>query len=184
MMDFRKNYIDVMTTWGDEPVIIRKTTTHDLDEVCLIYAGARAFMRESGNMNQWNDGHPSREVIERDIEAGTSYVCISEDYIAAVFFYSTGPDPTYGKINGAWLNDDPYGVVHRVARAQRGTGASAFCLDWCFEQCRNLRIDTHRDNAPMRNRLDKMGFTYCGIIWLANGDERLAFQKAAERLRG
>ena len=29
----------------------------------------------------------------------------------------------------------------------------------------------------MRNGLKKLGFTYCGIIYLENGDPRLAFQK-------
>ena len=156
---------------------IRKTIMGDLDEVCRIYAGARDFMRESGNPNQWKDTHPARDVIERDILSGESYVCVCGDEIAAVFFFSIGRDPTYGKIDGAWLNDDTYGVVHRIARARSAAGSGAYCLDWCFEQCRNLRIDTHRDNAPMRNLLKKQGFTYCGIIWLENGEERMAFQK-------
>ena len=40
-----------------------------------------------------------------------------------------------------------------------------------------IRIDTHRDNKIMQHNLLKYGFTYCGIIYLANGDERLAYQK-------
>ena len=40
----------------------------------------------------------------------------------------------------------------------------------------NLRIDTHRDNVIMRHVIDLYGFTYCGIIYLLNGDERLAYQ--------
>ena len=42
---------------------------------------------------------------------------------------------------------------------------------------RNIRIDTHRDNRIMQHVLEKFGFTYCGIIYLLSGDERLAFQK-------
>ena len=158
-------------------MIIRKTVMSDIDVVCGIYEGARAFMRSYGNLDQWKDGNPSREVVERDIRAGKSYVCVVDDEIAAVFYYSVERDPTYTKIDGAWLNDEPYGVLHRIARARDASGAGAFCLNWCFGQCSNLRVDTHRDNAPMRGLLGKLGFVYCGIIWLENGDERLAFQK-------
>jgi len=41
----------------------------------------------------------------------------------------------------------------------------------------NIRIDTHKDNRIMQHNIEKHGFTYCGIIYLANGDERLAYQK-------
>ena len=41
----------------------------------------------------------------------------------------------------------------------------------------NLRADTHRDNRIMQHILQKHGFRYCGIIYLLNGDERLAYQK-------
>ena len=159
-------------------MIIRKSTPQDLQAIMNIYAGARAFMQSSGNPNQWKDGHPAREMVERDIQAGSSYVCVHNNDVAAVFYYGVEIEPTYLKIDGKWLNDEPYGVVHRIARSGGASGAGAFCLDWCYEQCHNLRLDTHRDNAPMRNLLDRLDFSYCGIIWLANGDERLAYQKA------
>ena len=159
---------------------IRETTAQDFDAICRIYEDARRFMRESGNPDQWKDAHPAIEVIQRDIEAGKSYVYTLNDEIAAVFFYSTERDPTYSKIDGAWLDDEPYGVVHRIARARNASGAGGVCLEWCYGQCDNLRIDTHRDNAPMRKLLSKLGFTYCGIIWLENGEERMAFQKTQE----
>ena len=56
-------------------------------------------------------------------------------------------------------------------------GAASFCLNWALEQCRNLRIDTHRDNVVMQHMLDKNGFQYCGIIYLEDGSERLGYQK-------
>ena len=42
---------------------------------------------------------------------------------------------------------------------------------------KNLRVDTHRDNRVMQHLLLQHGFTYCGIIHLASGDERLAYQR-------
>ena len=50
-------------------------------------------------------------------------------------------------------------------------------MDSCSSRDTNIRIDTHRDNRIMQHNIEKHGFTYCGIIYLANGDERLAYQK-------
>jgi len=160
-------------------LIIRKTTKSDLETVCRIYADARNFMRNNGNPDQWRDDHPTLEIIDEDIRDGLSYVCVRDDAIAAVFYFNTKIDPTYEDIVGLWLNNEPYGVIHRIARASgvEGQGAGAFCIEWCLKRCGNLRIDTHRDNAPMIKLLKKMGFIFCGTIWLEDGDERLAFQK-------
>jgi len=134
-------------------------------------------MQRSGNPDQWGNVHPPRDLIISDIEAGTSYVCECDGKIEAVFYFNIEVEPTYAEIDGKWLNDEPYGVVHRIASARSGTGAGAFCLEWCFEQCGNLRIDTHCDNKPMLGLLEKLRFSYCGIIWVENGDERKAYQK-------
>lgn len=71
------------------------------------------------------------------------------------------------------------GVLHRLARTSAATakGAGAACIEWAFEQCGNLKIDTHEDNAPMLTLLARLGFTRCGIIWVLDGEERIAFQK-------
>ena len=60
---------------------------------------------------------------------------------------------------------------------EHSKGVANACLQWCYEQIPNLRADTHRDNHILQYILKKHGFKYCGIILLANGDERLAFQK-------
>ena len=158
---------------------IRKTTHSDLDAIMEIYAHARAYMKENGNPNQWHDNHPPQEIIENDIAQENSYVCTNDNEILAVFYFNAEEDATYNKIDGKWLNDEPYGVVHRIARGPNGKGTGAFCLNWCCERQKNIRIDTHRDNMQMLALLERLGFVYCGIIWLANGDERLAYQKAS-----
>ena len=157
---------------------IRKTTMEDIAAVMQIYDQARAYMRKTGNPDQWKGNHPPKELIEQDIQAGTSYVCLNDDEIISVFYFNIEEDPTYGKIDGSWIDDRPYGVIHRIARGPNGKGSAAFCMEWCFAKYPNIRIDTHRDNTPMLALLKRLGFTYCGIIWLADGDERMAFQKA------
>lgn len=157
---------------------IRRSTKDDLNEILKIFEEARKFMKENGNPNQWKDSHPNVSLIESDIENKISFVCLDEGKIVGTFMYIEGAEPTYDKIyDGKWLNDEPYGVVHRIASAAGKRGVATFCLNWCFEKCGNLRIDTHRDNKPMQNLLKKIGFVTCGIIHLANGDERIAFQK-------
>lgn len=157
---------------------IRKTRMEELDQVMAIYAHARKFMAEHGNATQWGQTKPARELVIEDITQGKSYVCVEDGKLAAVFFYQKGVDATYITIyDGAWKNDLAYGVVHRIASAGTVKGAGAFCLNWAFEQCGNLKIDTHHDNIVMQNLLKKLGFEYCGIIHLMDGDERLAYQK-------
>ena len=42
---------------------------------------------------------------------------------------------------------------------------------------KSLKVDTHRGNIGMQNLLKKIGYSYCGVITLESGDERLAFEK-------
>ena len=159
--------------------MIRTAEFDDLPEILKIYEDARAFMRQTGNPNQWWDYHPAESILQEDIPKRQLYVCEEDGQIGAVFAYIQGTDPTYLQIEGgSWLNDEPYGVIHRIAVAHRGQGLIARIFDWALTQCPNLRIDTHVDNAPMRRALEKYGFTYCGIIRIFNGDERIAFHKA------
>ncbi len=159
---------------------IRLAKLEDKDEILSIYDSARGFMRESGNPNQWAGKYPDEETVLDDIQKGKLYVCTEGEVILAVFYYNFGIDPTYLKIyDGTWLNDEPYGVIHRIAVSDkaRGKGVAAYCFDYVYGKCENVKIDTHRDNIPMQRALEKNGFTRCGIIYLANGDERIAYQR-------
>ncbi len=159
-------------------MLIRKTTLADVNSAAAIYDSARRFMRESGNLNQWSAEYPNAQSILEDIEGGGSYVCEDGGEVVAIFYFAAHNDPTYDKIyEGAWKRDGKYAVIHRIAVKHHGRGIADFIYAHCFEAHPNLRIDTHRDNAPMQRSLKKNGFEYCGIIYLANGDERLAFQK-------
>ena len=159
-------------------MIIRKTNFSDLESVMEIYRLAREFMVTTGNKDQWWDGYPPRDLILQDIENGESYVVDENGEILAVFLYKHGIDPTYINIeNGAWLNDEPYGVIHRIAVKAKGRGIASFVFDTVYSWCKNVRIDTHEDNEPMKRALAKNGFEYCGIIHIANGDRRIAFQR-------
>lgn len=146
---------------------IRQATAADLPVILSLYEEARRFMRLSGNPNQWIGGYPDKELLRQDIVQHRLYVCTEDSGIIAVFCYFQGIDPTYLRIfDGQWLNDAPYGVIHRIAVSSHGKGIAGRCYDWALTQCDNLRIDTHRDNLPMQRSLEKYGFSRCGIIFL------------------
>jgi RimJ/RimL family protein N-acetyltransferase len=157
---------------------IRKSTAADLPRMMEIYAYAREFMAATGNPHQWGDGgNPRLEVLEQDIEDGVGYVMEHDGRIVGAFAFIIGEDETYGYIeDGAWLNDEPYHVIHRIAVAKPGKGYARLLLDWAFERTKTVRIDTHRDNVIMHHILQKYGFQRCGVIYLANGDARDAYQ--------
>lgn len=157
---------------------IQKATMEDWEEIRKIYDGARQFMAEHGNATQWGKTNPPEELLLTNIAEGKLYVCMDGETIAAVFYFAVEEDPTYRVIeDGAWLNEGPYGVVHRIASARITKGAASFCMNWAFAQTGNIRIDTHKNNIPMQNMLKKNGFRYCGRIYLENGEPRIAFQK-------
>lgn len=162
---------------------IRKSTEQDVTRIMEIYARARCFMADHGNPNQWGAiNWPPEKLIHNDIQEGNSYVCINDaEAVIGTFFFVQGQDidPTYREItDGSWLDNGPYGVVHRIASDGSEKGIGTFCLNWSYEQCRHLRIDTHGDNIVMQNLLKKLGFTHCGTIFVEEDPyPRLAFEK-------
>lgn len=169
--------------YGNGRMRIRKTTENDFERVMEIYAYARDFMAKAGNPNQWGPTNwPPEDLIHSDIKEGNSYVCENDNgAVAGVFYFTSGKDiePTYREItDGSWLDDSIYGVVHRIASDGSEKGIGRFCINWAFEQCGHLRIDTHTDNVIMQNLLTKLGFKKCGIIYVVEDDyPRFAFEK-------
>lgn len=159
--------------------IIRKARSTDITDIMLVMEAAKKIMRQSGNMHQWGVGYPSEAVISSDIEKNGGFVIVDGSKIVGYFAFLPSPEPTYEKIyDGNWQDDEkPYHVVHRIASLPDAHGIFSSIMDFSFAHDNNIRIDTHRDNQIMRHNIKKHGFTYCGIIYLANGDERLAYQK-------
>lgn len=158
--------------------MIRKALKNDLLEIKSIVAKARDIMKSSGNVNQWVDGYPSIDVLLADVRSGNAYLLFREDKAIAYFAMIDGPDPTYNFIaEGNWLNNDSYGVLHRIASNGEAKGVFKEILIYASEHYSNIRIDTHHDNKIMQRLLEKNGFVYCGIIFLTNGSPRLAYQR-------
>ena len=159
--------------------IIREARQTDVAEIMQVMDAAKKIMRQSGNMHQWGEGYPSEAVILSDIEKDGGFVIEDGGNVVGYFAFLLSPEPTYSKIyDGNWLDDEKhYHVVHRIASLPDAHGIFSSIMDFCFTHDTNIRIDTHRDNKIMQHNILKHGFTYCGIIYLLSGDERLAYQK-------
>lgn len=160
---------------------IRQADAEDLDAILLIYAQARAYMKQSGNPSQWGDTYPSETLIRQDIKDGQLYVGGTKDVIHFAFVFFLDPEPDYAVIKqGSWINAEPYGTIHRVASDGKIRGVFGKCLEFCKKKNANIRMDTHKENHTMQHVLEKHGFVPCGIVQVRDGGERLAYQFSAD----
>ena len=163
-------------------MLIRHAEEKDFNRMMEIYRFARDFMAETGNPNQWGPTNwPPEDLIRDDIKQGNSYVCEHDGKVVGTFYFITGKDieATYVDItDGEWSSDEPYGVVHRLASDRSVKGIGEFCLEWAFDQCGHIRIDTHTDNVVMQNLLGKLGYEKRGIIYVVEDNyPRYAYDK-------
>lgn len=156
--------------------MIRRANKEDIKFIMPIYEAAKKKMRADGNLHQWSDKYPDEETLLNDIARGELYIAHDGNEIYGVFMLSFSGEDTYKEIQGAWLNDEAYAVIHRIASLGKGKNLLGDAIDFAFEKTNNIRIDTHEDNNIMRTLLKKLGFIYTGIIHLKNGDERRAYQ--------
>ncbi len=161
---------------GELNMFVRIANLNDIDDLLEIYSNARKFMAATGNPNQWINGYPSKDILESDISKHQLYVVEDKDGIQASFVFFIGEDPTYRIIeNGQWLNDDEYGVIHRIASRGLKKHMGDIVMNFCFSKISNIRIDTHSDNKVMQKFLKKHNFQQVGKIYLADSSPRLAF---------
>ena len=92
-------------------------------------------------------------------------------------------EPAYDAIEGAWLTDGEYVVLHRMAVAdgEKGRGVATEFMRRveamaCGRGTGSMRVDTNFDNRYMLRMLGRLGFVYCGKVRYRSG-ERLPFEK-------
>lgn len=169
-------------------MIFRKTTLEEVTDIMRMIDQAKAYMKEQG-IDQWQNGYPNAEAFVQDIEKGYSYVMEDEGKIIGTMAVIFDGEPTYDNIHeGAWrTTEEPYAAIHRVAVDAdcKGKGIAGAMMEAVEEICRgrgvrSIKNDTHRDNKSMQRFQAKAGFEYCGIIYLTDGAERIAFEKLIE----
>lgn len=162
----------------------RKGTPSDLDGIMGIVSQAQLYFREN-NIPQWEGDYPSQTEFASDMASNHCYVAMKNGHVAGMMAICIGNEPTYANIyGGEWLSNRPYAAIHRMAihNEYKGSGLAADMLVRAEAVCKaglltSIRVDTHELNIAMRGLLIKNGFTYCGIIYLEDGSERMAFEK-------
>lgn len=165
-------------------MIFRKTVQQELEQVMQIIKEAQEDLKGAG-INQWQNNYPNEEVIQADIIKGQSYVLVEKEKVLATSVVSFASEPTYDNIyEGQWLSNEPYAVIHRLAVSKtcKGKGVASVLMAHIeamglIRDVKSIKVDTHPENEAMKRLLKKNDFIYCGIIYLADGSKRIAFEK-------
>ena len=160
----------------------RKATAEDAARIWEIILQAKAQMLRQ-NKQQWDETYPLPENINSDIRNGYAYVLCNESRIIAYAAVVFDGEPAYNSIDGRWLSEQPYVVVHRLAVADemKQKGIASLFMQKIEELSRSLgihsfKVDTNFDNFYMHKMLEKLGFSYCGEISYQRGN-RMAYEK-------
>lgn len=157
--------------------MIEKGKIEDIEKYLLIYEKARKLMEYIGNNEQWINGYPSKDIILTDIKNGNFYVLKDDKNILAIFSLIEGVDRTYLNIyEGKRINDSTYMTIHRMASSFIKKNVFHDVIEYVKEKTNHIRIDTHKKNVVMQKAILKENFSYRGIIYLENGDPRLAYE--------
>lgn len=160
----------------------RKAQPEDTERIWEILQQAIERRRKDGS-HQWQDGYPNRNVVQKDIQQQVGYVALLDGNIAAYTALIINDEPTYEVIDGAWLTNEDFLVIHRVAVAEeylgRGFGKEIFNFAEKVavqQSVFSIKVDTNFDNGGLLAILKGLNYRYCGEISV-RGTPRRAFEK-------
>lgn len=165
----------------------KKATTTDIPQIWVILQQAIARRKKDGS-NQWQDGYPNPEVIQKDIDKSAGFVLTEGDTIIGYTAVMINDEPEYANIKGNWITNADFVVFHRVAISENhlGKGLAKKILTFIEEFAINNKIysikaDTNFDNSAMLSIFEKLGYTFCGEVSF-RGSPRKAFEKVLTKL--
>jgi GNAT superfamily N-acetyltransferase len=161
---------------------LRPSTSSDASAIWKILQEAIEQRRLDGS-TQWQDGYPNPDTVQNDITKGFGYVLTDNDVVIAYAAVIFEEEPAYTAIEGKWLTNGDYAVVHRVAtsNAVKGKGIATKLFQMIEELCLSkkvysIKVDTNFDNVPMLKIVDRLQYTYCGEVHF-RGSPRRAYEK-------
>ncbi|PIF45728.1 ribosomal protein S18 acetylase RimI-like enzyme [Chryseobacterium sp. 52] len=161
---------------------LRKAEINDRDVIWGIIQQSIERRKQDGS-TQWQDGYPNLGTVESDIAKSFGYVLTVEGEIAVYAALILNDEPAYSTIEGAWLSDGEFVVVHRVAVEGKfaGQGMVKKLFDHIEDFTKShgiqsVKVDTNYDNVAMLKILESKGYSYCGEVLLAGG-MRKAYEK-------
>lgn len=169
-------------------MILRLATLSDANTIWEILQAA-ILQRKKDGSTQWQNGYPNKETVANDIQLGYGYVVEENNLVIAYAAIVFDNEPTYEVINGAWLSNQAYVVVHRVATTPnlkgKGIATQLFLMLEKLALSKNtisIKVDTNFDNIPMLKILDNLNYTYCGEIFVS-GSPRRAYEKLLKPIK-
>ncbi|GAA4280300.1 GNAT family N-acetyltransferase [Gaetbulibacter aestuarii] len=160
----------------------RKAKRSEIPEIWTIIQQAIARRKADGS-NQWQDGYPNPEVLNRDIDRDAGYVLTHNDKIIGYAAVLINDEPEYDNLEGQWLSNGDFVVFHRVAIHDdylgQGLAKALFLYIEAFalqHEIYSVKADTNFDNQPMLALFEKLGYTYCGEVYF-RGSPRKAYEK-------
>lgn len=160
----------------------RKAQASEQDQIWDILQQG-ILRRKNDGSDQWQDGYPNPEVIRADIENGHGFVLTHGDTLAGYAAIVINDEPAYLEIEGEWLTNGDFLVVHRIALSEDfvGRGLSKIIIQFIEEFAisngiYSVKADTNHDNAAMLKIFEKMGYVYCGEVYFRSS-ARKAFEK-------
>ena len=134
-----------------------KNNDIDIHQILEVIRDAQKSMCDNG-IDQWQDGYPNEETIEKDIENNEAYVLEEDGVILGTCMVTIHGEPAYNRIEGLAST-----ILDQVVAM--------------YPDYHSVRMDTHHDNLSMQSFLTKYGFKYCGEITLKSGALRRAYEK-------
>lgn len=160
----------------------RKAKISELHQIWIIIQQAIERRKEDGS-NQWQDGYPNLDVVQKDIEKGEAYVLTEGKTIIGYSAVVVNDEPEYAKIEGKWLTNNDFVVFHRLAISEKylGKGLAKKIIRYIEEfgisnKIYSIKADTNYDNISMMKIFEKMDYTFCGVVYF-RGSPRKAYEK-------
>jgi len=139
--------------------------------------------RKNDGSSQWQDGYPNLVVVQKDIDQEVGYVLTEGTTIIGYSAVILNDEPAYENIEGKWLSNNDFVVLHRVAISEKYLGKGFAKL--IFKNVENfalennifsVKVDTNFDNIAMIKILDNLGYSFCGEVYF-RGYSRKAYEK-------
>ncbi|NPD31278.1 GNAT family N-acetyltransferase [Eggerthellaceae bacterium zg-1084] len=173
---------------------IRRVGLDELDEVMDLYDDGRRALAALG-IDQWQNGRPSREMIESDIRNEELFSYDEDGARLGCIMLTMRGDENYDLLeDGAWetpgtASSPDYLTIHRVVtdsrQARRGVASRMLAAAEEYGRvhgARSVRVDTHPGNVRMQGLLAKLGYRHCGRFFLQNSPEATTERWAYEKL--
>jgi GNAT superfamily N-acetyltransferase len=139
--------------------------------------------RKEDNSNQWQDGYPNIEILQKDIEKEAGFVLAEGEDILGYCAILINDEPQYNDIKGKWLTNGDFVVFHRIAISEKHLrkGLAKMLIqkieDFALKnKIYSIKADTNYDNIAMIKIFESLGYELCGEVYF-RGNPRNAYEK-------